>query len=376
MIPALSKRGIVAAIAALALAVSYVQPARAALMADPEALYTQMKQAYDTGTTQGWSFNNQLAYLSTILNAGRAYSLQHPDSPQYGELALLTVQIGSGVHYNPLTNHDAAAWWVRQAAIWVQKNATDTATLQAANELLLQTNSEDDPETLTRYADQDATANLQIYPRDVDAQMMQLEADWRGWLITGDTHWRTLAFERAAQVNFPVANLPTTYGNAFVTEARSAKAGVAGFTPDDRANATAFLARYDALDPMRTIAVVKGIPHSAMLTMLAPADEYFGPFGYSILGIENQLKHVNFMLDYKYGDRESAETLTIVQAVLDMQKVYPRDRDMAKLLYSCITTLQRMTTREAKAAVVKLRGLLTVEYQDSPEAQKVLTAAE
>jgi hypothetical protein len=365
----------VAAIAALSLTTSYVQPARAALMADPEALYAQMKQAYDTGTTQGWSFSNQLAYFSTILNAGRAYSLQHPDSPQFGELALLTVQIGSGVRYNPLTNHDAAAWWVRQAAIWVQKNATDMTTLQAANDLLLQANSEDDPEALTRYADQDATANLQVYPRDVDAQMMQLEADWRGWLITGDAHWRSLAFQRAARADFPVANLPTTYGNAFVTETRSAKAGVSGFTPEDRANATAFLARYDALDPMRTIAVVKGIPHSAMLTMLAPADEYFGPFGYSILGIENQLKHVNFMLDYNYGDRESAETLSIVQAVLDMQKVYPRDRDMAKLLYSCITTLQRMTTPDAKAAAVKLRGLLTVEYQDSPEAQKVLTAA-
>ena len=48
---------------------------------------------------------------------------------------------------------------------------------------------------------------------------------------------------------------------------------------------------------------------------------------------------------------------------------------MAKLLYGCITTLQRMTTPDAKDAIVKLRGLLTVEYQDSPEAQKILTAA-
>ena len=42
--------------------------------------------------------------------------------PRYGELATLTVQIGSGLHYNPLTNHDAAVWWVREAADVGERN--------------------------------------------------------------------------------------------------------------------------------------------------------------------------------------------------------------------------------------------------------------
>lgn len=358
--------------AALLLAAALPLCARAAFMADPQVLYTQMKDAYQKGTAHDWTFDDQLYYYSTILNAGRAYSLQYPNAAQYGELATLTVQIGAGIHYNPLTNHDGANWWVREASIWVQKNSSDPALVAQAGDLLAQCNAVDDPQALARYADSDATANLKTYSRDTNAQLMQLEADWRGWLLTADPQWRSLAFERAAQTNFPVAKLPSTYGPAFVTAARSANAGVSGFTDADRAYAKAFLDRYDALGSLRTIAAVTAIPHAEYMTTLAPADEYFGPLGYSILGIENQLKHVNFMLDYNYGNRESAETMTIVQAVLDMHKVYPRDRDMAKILYACITTLARMSTPEADAAQKQLRGLLTVEYQDSPQAKNLL----
>ena len=367
-------RAVSSLLAALLLAAALPICAHAAFMADPQVLYTEMKAAYDKGTAHDWTFGDQLYYYSTILNAGRAYSLQHPDAAEYGELATLTVQIGAGIHYDPLTNHDGATWWVREASIWVQKHSDDGTLIQEAGDLLLRCNAVDDAEALANYADADAAANVKTYPRDTNAQLMQLEADWRDWLLTNDPKWRSLAFERAAQTNFPVAKLPTTYGPTFVTEARSANAGVSEFTDADRAYAKSFLDRYDALGSLRTIATVKAIPHAEYMTTLAPADEYFGQLGYSILGIENQLKHVNFMLDYKYGNRESGETMTIVQAVLDMHKVYPRDRDMAKILFECITTLGRMTTPEADAAQRQLRGLLTVEYQDSPQAKKLLSA--
>jgi len=78
------------------------------------------------------------------------------------------------------------------------------------------------------------------------------------------------------------------------------------------------------------------------------------------------------MLDYNYGNRESNETLLVVDAILSMQKVYPADRDMPKLLYDAYTTLGRMTTSDAAAAALRMKFLLTVEYQDSPEAKRVL----
>jgi hypothetical protein len=94
--------------------------------------------------------------------------------------------------------------------------------------------------------------------------------------------------------------------------------------------------------------------------------------GMSILGIENQLKHINFMLDYNYGNRESGEAVLVAESIDDMHKVYPRDRDLPKLLYWCYTTLQRMDAQEAKNSAAHLRAILTVEYQDSPEARKLL----
>ncbi|HTX58588.1 MAG TPA: hypothetical protein VMH02_02845, partial [Verrucomicrobiae bacterium] len=282
--------------AAVAIALAFPLEARATLMVDPSALYAQMKQAYARGTADGWTFRDQQTYLASIFNAGRAYSLQYPTDPAYGELATLTVQIGAGLHYNPLTNHDAAVWWVREAADWVTKHSDDPTLVGQAQQILLRVNSEDDPEALARYADEDASANLENYPKDVDARLAQVEADWRGWLLTHDPSWRTLALQRAAAPDFPVEHLPTTYGNDLVNAANAAASGAAGYTKGDAANAQAMLAHLKAVDPLRVISSVTAMPHGAYLTTLAPADEYFGRLGMSILGIENQLKHINFML--------------------------------------------------------------------------------
>ncbi len=350
-------------------------PARAALEADPQALYQTMKSAYDRGAADGWNFESQELYFSTIVNAGRAYSLQRPNDPAYGELAALTVQVGSGVHYNPLTNHDAANWYVREAANWVLKNESDPKLVAQARALLERSNAVDDPERLVQYADEDASANVESYPGDTTAMLQQAEADWRGWILTHDPQWRSLAFERAAQPNFPLAHLPTTYGNDLLTAAQSAAAGVAGYTAGDTANGKTIQARLASIGTLRVIGSVTAMPHSAYLTTLAPADEYFGRMGFSILGMRNQLKHINFMLDYKYGNRESGEAVLVAHAIDDMHKVYPRDRAIPEMLLEGYTTLERMTTPQALAAAAHLRSILTVEYQDTPQARKLLAPA-
>jgi hypothetical protein len=366
---------VLAAFAAIAVAAWIALPARAALEADPEVLYQQMKAAYDKAAAAQWDFVDQEIYLSTIFNAGRAYSLQRPDDPALRELETLTVQIGSGLHYNPLTNHDAAVWYVREAAVWVSRNSSDPALVADAKALLDRVNSEDDPEKLASLADDDAQANAAAYPADVNTRLATLEANWRAWLLTGDRSWRSLALQKAAAPNFPLAHLPTTYGGEFVRAVELAQAGTSGdFTQGDRTNAGIIAQRLKELTSPLIIASVTSMPHDAYLSTLAPADEYFGQMGYSILGIENELKHINYMLDYNYGNREAAQTVLVAQSIDDMHKVYPRDRDMPMLLYSCLTTLQRMDSDDAKAAATHLRSILTVEYQDSPEARKVLTA--
>jgi hypothetical protein len=363
--------GLLAAIAVIA---GSTRPARATLEADPEVLYQQMKAAYGKAAAAGWDFLDQEIYLSTIFNAGRAYSLQRPDDPAYRELETLTVQIGAGLHYNPLTNHDAAVWYVREAAVWVSHNSTDPNLVAQANALLERVNSEDDPEKLAQLADEDAAANAAAYPANTDARLQTLEANWRAWLLTGDPSWRSLAFEKAAASNFPLANLPTTYGPEFVGAVEQAQAGAGDYTAGDRTNANVIAQRLKDLVSPLIIASVTSMPADKYLTTLAPADEYFGQMGYSILGIENELKHINFMLDYHYGNREASDTVLVAQSIDDMHRVYPRDRDMPKLLYSCLTTLERMDSDDAKAAAAHIRSILTVEYEDSPEARKVLAS--
>ncbi|HEX4013920.1 MAG TPA: hypothetical protein VHX17_08535 [Candidatus Cybelea sp.] len=360
--------------AALLAAAVFAAPcaARAALMADPAVLYSQMKDAFAKGNADGWNFRSQSVYLSTIFNAGRAYSLQYPTDPNYAVLCSLTVAIGTGLHYNPLTNHDGAVWWVREASDWVSKHSEDLTTIAQAQALLARVNSENSPEQLAKYADEDATANVRAYPGDRDALIEQVEANWRGWLLTRDPQWRSLALGRAAAPAFPVAHLPTTWGNEFVAAAQSAQDDRDGYSAKDVANAQTFLTRLKAVDPIRVIASVTVMPHDAYLSTLAPADEYFGPLGMSILGIQNELKHINFMLDYNYGNRESDPAFQVAKAIVAMQEVYPRDRDLPMLLYWCYTTLARMTDTQSGRAAGQLKAILTVEYQDSPQARKLL----
>lgn len=344
---------------------------RATVEVDPAVLYAQMKDAYAKGAAQSWDFRSQATYLSTIFNAGRAYSLQYPDDPAYAELATLTVRIGTGLNYDPLTNHDGAVWWVREAADWVTKHSEDTLLITQALGLLRRVNSADDPEQLARLADADATANVRAYPGDADALLIQVEADWRAWLLTRNPSWRSLALARAAAPSFPVAHLPTSWGNELVNAADAASTGD-GNTNADVANAKVFLARLKAVDPIRVITTVNALPHDVYLTTLAPADEYFGPMNMSILEIENRLKHINLMLDYNYGNQESGEAGNVAHAIVDMQKVYPRDRDLPMLLYWTFTTLERMTDAQSREEARVLKAILTVEYQDSPQARKLL----
>ncbi len=204
--------------------------------------------------------------------------------------------------------------------------------------------------------------------------MQRVEADWRGWLITHDPSWRAWAFVRAAQYGFPIADLPATWGKPFLEALKSATTGGNGFTPAERDNAQLVLDHLNAAQKNLKIigSVTAQASHDRVMSTLAPADEYFGPMGMSILGIRNELNRVNYMIGYGYGRQESSAALQIAVSIDDLHKVYPRDRDVPQLLYDMQNTLSKIDTAEAKAARAHLRALLTVEYQDSKQAQDLL----
>ena len=358
--------------AALLLGLAGPLAARADIVADPQVLYQQMKAAYDKGAAHQWRFIDQVYYLSSVFNAGRAYSLQHPDDPNYGELAHLTVTVATGLHYNPLTNHDAVPWYVREAAAYELTHGSPDDVAKA--QTLLSRVSASDPQQIARYADEDATANVRDYGLDRDALLQQVEADWRAWVLTGDASWRTLALERAAAPYFPVDALPTTYGNDLINAAKSARGGGTGFGPGDAVNGGKLLAHLKKVAPLRLIGSVNAMSHAATMSTLAPADEYFGRMGMSILGMRNELKRITLYLDAGYGDRESNAAVLLAEAVDDLHKVYPRDRDLPDLLLTTYGLLQRLHTPASQQSALNLRTILTVEYQDTQQARRLLSS--
>ena len=362
-------------ISAAVLAAALMVPLRAsaALVADPQALYNDMKQSFEKGAAHGWQFVDQLYYLAAIVDAGRAYSLQAPDDPNYAEVAQLTVDVGSKLHYNPLTNHDAATWYVREAALYMQQHGgSDEA--QKSSELIRRVGAEEDPQTLARLADEDATANLQTYAHDPDALIQQVEADWRGYLLTHDDSWRSKALERAAKSTFPIDQLPTTWGSDFLNAARSASNGVPPYTRDDQFNARRLLARLKAIDPLHVVGSVNIISHEKYMTITAPADEYFGRTGMSILGMRNELHRLNAYLDAGWGSHESAAGVLLAESVDDLHKVYPRDHELPALLLATYKALERIRTPEAHSSAAHLKSILTVEYQDTQQARELLSS--
>lgn len=346
--------------------------ARAAFMADPAKLYAEMQAAYQKGNAQGWTFYNQEYYLSTIFNAGRAYALQRASDPAFPQIERITVDIASGLHYDPLVNHEAVPWYVRQAAADVVRTSGNPAEAAKANALLERTNALEDPQALAKYAVRDGDALVAQYPHDGNALLVRVEADWRAWLITRDASYRSLALANADASDFPLANLPETWGPGFLNAVLNASHGVADYTSEDQTHAQALEARIAQLPQLQTIASENAVSHARLMTTLAPADEYFGPMGMSILGIQNELNRVNYLIRYGYAKQESGMAVQVAVAIDDLHKVYPRDRDVPKLLLEAYSTLGKIETPQARAERAHVRGVLTVEYQDTPQARGLL----
>ena len=280
-----------------------------------------MKAAYARGAADGWHHADDVAFFSTVLDAGRAYQLALPNDPNVETLQHLTVDLATQLHYDALTSRDAAEWYVRLAAA---ANVDDAVRGTQAGALLAKLAADDaDTARLARDADEDATLNVIVAPGDADALFDQVEADVRAYSITKDDRYRILAAQRAAQPGFPAA----------------------------RVAARDTVARVDA-----------------------PADEYFGQTKLSPLGIRNALTRIGKYLDAGWGNQMTKDTLWVVDSLWDWQHQYPRDYELPRLLLQTFNTLGRMDSPEAQKAEADVRRTLTVEYNGTAEARSLLAS--
>ncbi len=368
-IPALFKRSIAAFAAAVAVA-SFAIPAPAAIETDPQALYVTMRKAYDEGAAKHWPFGSELYYLSTIFDAGRAYSLFRPDDGNYSEVAALAVDVATQLHYNALANNDAAVWYVMEAANYVVKNG-DTAHQAEASALLARVSAgENDPKVLAQQAEADGLANAQSFHHDGDALVSLLIADVRGFNLTHDPAYRSALLQHAADSATPLTRVPDPeYGQMFALAA-SALADP-GFSDEDRSAARAIKYRREHTPELKVIGRVRAIPHELRLTRTAPADEYFGNLKFSPIGVRNEVVRINKYLDKGWGYRMESDALQVENSVADWQKQYPHDATLPGTLLDAFKLLQRVETPKTKDAAVRVKSVLLVQYADSRQAQEI-----
>lgn len=368
-IPGLFKRAFAACAIAVSVA-SFAVPARAAIETDPQALYATMRKAYDEGAAKNWPFANELYYLSTIFDAGRAYSLFRPTDANYGEVAQLAVDVATQLHYDALTNNDAALWYVIEAANYVAKNG-DAEHQAEASVLLARVNaSGSDSKLLAEQAEADGLANAQAFHRDGDSLVTLLVADIRSFNLTHDLAYRSALLQHAADPATPLTRVPDPeYGQLFAIAASAL--GDPGFSDEDRTAARAIKYRREHTPDLKVIGRVSAIPHELRLTRTAPADEYFGNLKFSPIGVRNEVIRINKYLDKGWGYRMESDALQVESSVADWQKQYPHDRTLPGTLLDAFKLLERVETPKTKDAAQRVKTTLLVQYADSRQAQEI-----
>jgi hypothetical protein len=361
-----------AAIAAACIA-SAALPARAAIETDPSQLYATMRKAYDEGSAKHWPFANELYYQSTVFDAGRSYSLFRPTDTQYGDIAALAVDVATQLHYDPLSNDDAALWYVLEAANYELKNGDEVHQPEAQALLARLGSIGDDPKTLASAAEADAAADAQTFNHDGDALVHLIVADVRAYNLTHDPSYRSDLLQHAAAPETPLVRVPDPeFGEMFAIAASALTDP--GFSDGDRVAARAIKYRRDHTPELHVIARVHAIPEEVKLTRTAPADEYFGQLKYSPLGIHNELVRINKYLDKGWGYRMEGDAMQVHSAMEDWQKQYPHDMTLPANLLDAYQLLVRVGTPKTQQAAVLLKTLLLVQYASSRQAQDLASS--
>lgn len=345
-------------------------PARAALDIDPLQLYKQMKAAYDKGAASGWHLADELEYLSSVLDAGRAYELRRRDDPENVALKGVTVDLAARLNYDPLISNDAAEWYVRLAA---QAWQDDPQRGPAARALIAKLDAEDaNLATLARDADRDATALAEAYPGDPQGPALQVDADLRAYNLTGETRWRALALQRAAQPAFPIGAVPADLGKIMFPMVDAARNAGPGYSEAEREAARIVASHRAAVKTLPVIGRVTS--HETFLNITAPADEYFGHTKLSPIGVRNELTRIGRYLDAGWGGQMTKDTVYVVDSLDDWQHQYPRDYELPRLYKRVYDALARQDTPEAKQARQQVRRTLLVNYPSSTEARSFLSS--
>ncbi len=116
--------------------------------------------------------------------------------------------------------------------------------------------------------------------------------------------------------------------------------------------------------PANTYAAATAFAHAA------PADEYFGPLGLSILGIRNMLEATTQRLDRSGEASDTLQNVTLLEAcVHDWEAKYPADSWLPSTVLALHRAYRKMASAESVRRSVDTASWLIARYPQSAEAR-------
>jgi hypothetical protein len=110
---------------------------------------------------------------------------------------------------------------------------------------------------------------------------------------------------------------------------------------------------------------------AATSSISAPADEYFGPLGLSVIGIQNSISKNDMRLDMAGLDQGDVfKNVNLLEvSVRDWESKYPRDRWLPRTVLALHNAYRRMAGEAAALHAIDVAAWLLDKYPSSEEAQ-------
>jgi hypothetical protein len=125
--------------------------------------------------------------------------------------------------------------------------------------------------------------------------------------------------------------------------------------------------------PKATGKAVAWRPRQPSVADLAPADEYFGPFKLSIIGIRNTIRDVGLRYDYNHdsGTQSYNAALQTERSIRDWERRYPRDDQLPRAVYLLQRLYTKVLMREARAHAQLTAAWLFKDFSGSPQSKQL-----
>ena len=120
-------------------------------------------------------------------------------------------------------------------------------------------------------------------------------------------------------------------------------------------------------------AAAKEAARQAVMKLLAPGDEYFGPLKLSYIGIRNTLHDIGLRYDVNHDlAKQTFATAQLTErSIRDWQKKYPRDVQVPRAIYFLQRLYTKVLSVESRERARVTAMWLASDFHTSPQAKQL-----